>query len=377
MTKCPKCGSENPTDGIYCIVCGNSIKKVDIEFFSPKKSIICPKCGVINPEKAYYCYDCGSSISEDKLHEGIVCSICGISVDKSQLFCPNCGQSIIHDEKNEEITRKEHLSRNYSKQIPGCPACGFISTGDYCSNCGYHLITPKKQSPIDNWYCPRDSALMNEIDPNLQIPISKSNIDESIAHAMNNNLILPYDREKARYISQQLFQEVATNFIVLARVKCPVCGQQSLAPATVRPKHMVKSMPLFSLNGGAILRSGYHYIRKYPKILIIPAFAIIIDFILIFIGLNFSTLIDPTSLLSAAGLSSINLPVLLPVTSENFLPLLIIGLILTACLDTFFLCWYNTSILNIRNSNESSLNLNESIVGSFHVFPRALLAQTI
>lgn len=49
---CPKCGTKNDNNSIYCIKCRNKLKN----------DLICPKCQTENPPIAEYCYKCGTKI---------------------------------------------------------------------------------------------------------------------------------------------------------------------------------------------------------------------------------------------------------------------------------------------------------------------------
>ncbi|UCE14624.1 MAG: zinc ribbon domain-containing protein, partial [Candidatus Heimdallarchaeota archaeon] len=234
---CSKCGTANPEkDAQFCYECDNPFPKHDlIDSSRPSTSKICRECRINNPSHATFCYKCGTPLGDVQLQSDL-CPTCGITVDRSKLFCPNCGQSLIKKTTLEFKPEAKSPMEAVSPRVE-CPACGQLTTGEYCRNCGYRLTLQQKKRPIDWWYCDRDSAIMVEIDPNLQIPVSRTSIDESLAQALDNRLLPHQDRKKARQLALQLFEDGGTtNFEVLTPVKCPACGKQSLAPITQKPQ---------------------------------------------------------------------------------------------------------------------------------------------
>ena len=377
--RCHKCGVENPPRSRFCLECGATLTIPTTPTPSyPGASKSCIKCGNSNPPHAKFCFECGTLLEDDVQPQTHLCPTCGITADISRLFCPNCGQSLI--ERPLEITKPAPIPSRKA-QIE-CPACGQITTGDYCRNCGYRLSVLERKRPIDWWYCDRDSAIMAEIDPNLQIPLSRKSLDESLAQAMDDNLLPHQDREKARSLALQLFEiGGTTNFEVITRVQCPVCSQQSLAPATRRPRLDKRPgfLPQLSLNATDILRNGIYYIRTYPHLLIILLVAVIIDVILILFGLSSLSLLDPNSFLVGSmtpDYLGFNYPML---SIYDLLAFFIISTIITFILNNLIQCWYFTSLKQIRaNRHRSPLNLGESFKVSFvKFFPRAIGAQLI
>lgn len=377
--RCHKCGVENPPRSRFCLECGATLTIPAATSPSPPSaSKTCLKCGISNPTHAKFCFECGAQLEDEVQPQTHLCPTCGIAADSSRLFCPNCGQSLIG--RPLETTKPVPIPSKIAHHE--CPACGQVTKGDYCRNCGYRLTVLERKRPIDWWYCPRDSAIMAEIDSNLQIPLSRKSLDESLAQAMDENLLPHQDREKARSLAQQLFEiGGTTNFEVITQVRCPVCGQQSLAPATRRPRQELRPgyRPQLSLNAGDVLRTGMYYLRTYPRLLIILLAAVIIDVVMILFGLNSMSILDPNSFLLGSmtpNYLGFNIPML---SIFDLLTLLIISSIITFVINNLLQCWYFTSLKQIRsNKHRSPLNLAESFKVSFSkFFPRAVGAQLI
>jgi hypothetical protein len=251
----------------------------------------CPKCGRENPNQTRFCFECGTSLSVELKPKEVICTTCGINIDGSYLFCPNCGQSLVKKTQTSIITHDVLKIPKIAEDRIECPSCGQLTAGEYCNNCGYHIVTQKFKRPIDYWYCPRDSAIMNEINLQLQFPISRKTMDESLSQAMEKKLLPHHEREKVRNLAQQLMEESESNFVIISNVQCPICGQQTFAPATIRPKEELRQyLPYYTLNGGAILRSGMDYFRNHPTLLVIVVLTILFDFGSFLLGLNISSL---------------------------------------------------------------------------------------
>ncbi|MHA2225191.1 MAG: double zinc ribbon domain-containing protein [Candidatus Hodarchaeales archaeon] len=367
--KCSDCGSENPKNATYCYQCGAELSLVSKKEYShTQKTFQCPQCGVQNPDKAKYCYNCGSLQQETFKQQPTTCQTCGFEVDQSRQYCPNCSQSLI---KEQSTTKTKITPVPSIKTHIVCPACGQTTTGDYCRNCGYNLTVLEYIEPLDYWYCSRDSAVMNEIDPNLQIRVSRKNPDESLAQALSQQVLQVHNREKARGLAQQLLEESGTNFVVLTQVKCPVCGQQSIASATHRPvpSRRLRYPVQITLNASNILRNGFFYFKTYPRLLLILLSAILIDSAIIFIGLSPLSILDPTSFLLGSGLS------VFPYNSAtDLLSLLLLSSVLSVFANNFIQCWYYTSLKQIR-SGSGDFNIIESFKSNFRFFFKAIVAQ--
>jgi hypothetical protein len=263
-----------------------------------------------------------------------------------------------------------------------CPACGLMTKGDYCHNCGYHLIETQKKSSHNWWYCQRDSAIMAEVDQNQQIAISRESVDKSLAQAINNNILQPHDREKAKMLALQILDEgLVKKFTVITRVRCPVCGSYSYAPVTKRPRQVSPygSYRQLTLNAGNILRNGIFFLRTYPILFVITILAVILDAGTYFIGLNSYSLIDFNAYSVDGDIFGEQIPSIIPIASDPITLLLffITATIITLVLSSFVQCWYLTSLKGIRHNKEGTLNLFEALTSSFRYLPRAFTAQLI
>ncbi|MFW9905013.1 MAG: zinc ribbon domain-containing protein [Candidatus Thorarchaeota archaeon] len=368
--QCLNCGTTNPDSARYCFECGTALTKPLTEDHS--NFIFCSKCNASNPQKGRFCYECGNPLLDTKQPEPLLCPTCGISIDTSRLFCPNCGQSLIGKPLD---LKKEQLPVSPKESQIECPACGQLTTGDYCRSCGYNLTTRKRKRPIDWWYCDRDSALMTEINPNFQILVSRNSLNESLAQAISDNILQYQDREKARFLALQLFENNNNaKFEVLSQVRCPVCSQQSLAPTTKQPSQIgIHYTQEIALNVSSMLQSGIFYIRTYPKFLLIAFCGVIIDTVLLFLGFGALSTFSPNSLLSIFG---VPLTGILPIEGFSFsLTTFILALITSYLVNIFIQCWYYTSLKDIASN--IPFDLVNSFKKSFSYFPRAFAAQLL
>ena len=376
--QCPKCGTLNPDGAMFCFECGTAFPKLKKkEFFEPDTPKYCPKCGVSNPKDGRFCFECGTPLEDAVQPKSRQCSTCGITIDPSRLFCPNCGQSLMEEPKDARV---EPVPVPTVETRTECPACGQLTTGDFCRNCGYNLIIRQRKRPVDWWYCDRDSAIMAEIDPNAQILVSRTSLDESLAQAMDNKILQHQDREKARSLAQQLFRDGGTtNFDVLSQVRCPVCGNQSIAPTTKRPRQVSYGYPgQITLNGSSILRNGIFYFRTYPKLLLIILCAVLMDGGMILLGLGSYSILSPDSLLSGSMTTPFEGIFAVPTVFFGYSPVILgVSLVISFISGIFFQCWYYTSLKEIRYNKDVSPDIKNSLMNSFKFLPRAIAAQLI
>lgn len=371
--RCLKCGITNPDSARYCFECGTALPEPLKTYFSPADtSKYCPKCSASNPKDGRFCFECGNPLEDMRPPQPRQCPTCGISIDTFRLFCPNCGQSLIEKPLD---AKKEQISVPSIETRTECPACGQLTTGDYCRSCGYNLTTRQRKRPVDWWYCDRDSAIMAEIDPNSQIPVSRSSLDESLAQAIDNNILQHQDREKARSLALQLFENsTTTKFEVLSQVCCPVCSYQSLAPTTKRPRQVgIRYTQEITLNVSSMLHKGIFYLRTYPHLLLITFCAIVTDVGVILLGFGAISAFTTDSLFSFLGVPLTGTTIPLG-GFTNTLTTLIIGIIVSFTVNILIQCWYFTSLKEIMNNN-IPLSIGESFKKSFRYFPRALAAQ--
>jgi len=382
--QCPKCGRDNPSQAKFCFNCGDNLEQSkDFITFSPTLSKHCQQCGEDNPENALFCYSCGIELKKQikTSPKSKICPTCGITVNYSTSFCPNCNQLL----GEETVVSEPKISSIQQKagEIRECPACGLEVKGDYCHNCGYHLLETQKRSSHNWWYCQRDSAIMAEVDQNQQIPVSRESVDESLAKAIDSRILQPHDREKAKILALQILDEgIVNNFTVITKVKCPVCGSDSYAPVTKRPRKVsgYGTYKQLTLNAGNILRNGIFFLRNYPVLLVIALGAIIIDIITYMSGLGAYSLINTDALVSGS----------IPTTEESFsgfsifpsdptnaLLLFGIGMIISILITAFSQCWYLTSLQGIRRNSNNTLNLIGSLTSCFKYLPRSIIAQFI
>ncbi|UCG04282.1 MAG: zinc ribbon domain-containing protein [Candidatus Heimdallarchaeota archaeon] len=374
--RCLKCSTTNPDSAKYCLECGTVLPELVKPDFSPSDtSKSCLKCSTSNPIDGRYCLECGNPLEDISRPQPRLCPTCGISIDSSRLFCPNCSQSLIEkplDVKEDQISKIETRTE--------CPACGQLTTGDYCRSCGFNLITHQRKKLIDWWYCDNDSAIMAEIDSNSQILVSRSSLDESLIQAIDNNTLQPQDREKARSLSLQLFENgVTTKFTVITNVRCSVCGQRSLAPITKRPKEKIHVYPKrITLTIIALFRNGIFYFQTYPQLLIIVLCAIITNTILLWLGLSGNISYFPSDFIlitmSSSPFLAMGLSILSILAGETLFSIVTV-LMISLLVINFFQCWYNSSLKEIRFNKDNPPNIVESFKNSLTIFPRAVAAQ--
>ncbi|MBI3998700.1 MAG: tetratricopeptide repeat protein [Armatimonadetes bacterium] len=84
MTRCPRCGKDNPPEAQFCMACGAPL-------FQP-----CPRCGAANPLDAHFCLRCGAPLAEAAQVERRVLSV---------LFADLVGSTPLASRLDPETTR--------------------------------------------------------------------------------------------------------------------------------------------------------------------------------------------------------------------------------------------------------------------------------
>lgn len=113
---CPKCGTVNDPDAMYCESCGAQIR-LDI----------CPNCSSHIDPDADYCEVCHHYVRHD------ICSFCGAALSDIDAFCPECGSprgGIV------------------------CPNCHALNDFAFCKQCGQalteearHMVEQVRRTP--------------------------------------------------------------------------------------------------------------------------------------------------------------------------------------------------------------------------------------
>lgn len=378
--ECPKCGRENPQQAKFCFNCGNVITQPSIGIaYSPEQLKLCQRCGYNNPSDAKFCFECGLELlqSRSSTVKADICPTCGITVSSSNQFCPNCSQSLIDHSAIKKTVSSPGIKIHEGRKE--CPACGLMTKGDYCNNCGYHLMEAERRSSHNWWYCQRDSAIMAEVDPDQQIPISRDSVDESLMQAINNRLLETHDREKAKTLALQILDEGITNkFTVITKVRCPACGSYSYAPVTNRPRRVSRfgSFRHLTLNAGNILRTGIFYLRNHPILIVIILIGIFLDAMVFILGINsYSlTILDSLFFGVSTDLYPANTSALDPIM---FIILLIVSTIITLVINGVIQTWYLASLKELREKEKKNINILESLKSSLRFIPRVIAAQFI
>jgi hypothetical protein len=64
MTRCKRCGGENPADARFCIDCGAALVEATTGPTTKLAGVPCPTCGASNPENARFCVVCGRGLAQ-------------------------------------------------------------------------------------------------------------------------------------------------------------------------------------------------------------------------------------------------------------------------------------------------------------------------
>lgn len=148
---CPKCGTINDAEALYCASCGALLGKAT-----------CPNCGSEVDPEADFCESCHHYIRPD------VCSFCGAAFSEYEIYCPECGQprgGIV------------------------CPHCHTLNDFSFCKQCGQPLTAQAK-------------GIMNQM---RQMPEYKTLL--ALAHEYNElDMQLPYATEQDKKKDEALQQ---------------------------------------------------------------------------------------------------------------------------------------------------------------------------
>ena len=360
--RCNNCGADNPAEARFCYECGkDNLSKPTL---SPSKEevLYCSKCGVSNSANMNYCLECGNPLIKKQKIVSNICQTCGIPVDSSNYYCPNCGQTV--GVKPAITSKSETISSVETKKL--CPSCGQKTSSDFCPSCGFHL--KDRDSPIDWWYCARDSAIMQEINASNQFLISRENTDKAIALALEEKRFPEHSRLSIKSLTTQVFaHDSKSKFCSIAEVVCPVCGQTSYASINQKPTGLqTRGLASHYLSGSAILRNGIFYLKNHKGFFVITLVAILLDIMIALLGFGATTtLLDPiTSTIGDPGL-------LLSQTIE----LLLINLVISFFITSFIQSWYLASFRQLRRNASQSFDLVESLQEAIKKLPKVVVLQ--
>ena len=103
---CPKCGTMNDSDAVYCASCGSFLHMGT-----------CPHCGCEIEPDVDFCEACHHYIRPD------ICSFCGFSFSEVDAYCPSCGMP---------------------RGGVVCPTCHTLNDFSFCKQCGQPLTEEAK-----------------------------------------------------------------------------------------------------------------------------------------------------------------------------------------------------------------------------------------
>lgn len=118
---CPKCGTRNDSDALFCSNCGGKIREN-----------VCPYCNNPIEPGTDFCEVCHRYVCEDH------CSFCSSPLSQSDSVCPECGAPRSGIE---------------------CPVCRTISNFAFCPSCGNALTDKARQQQKESW----DVPFLNEV----------------------------------------------------------------------------------------------------------------------------------------------------------------------------------------------------------------------
>jgi len=361
--RCNNCGANNPAEARFCYKCGKTnFSKPPLSPSKDEEVLHCSKCGVSNPASMNYCLECGTALIKKQKIDSKICPTCGIPVESSNYYCPNCGQSV--GIQPAVTSRKSTITPSgKTKQI--CPSCGQKTSGDYCPSCGFHQ--GDRDSPVEWWYCARDSAIMQEINASNQFLISRENTDKAIALAFEDKHFPEHSRSSIKSLVTQVFtHDTKSKFCSITEVKCSVCGQTSFASINQKPTGLqTRGLASHYLSGSAIFRNGIYYLKNYKGFFAITLAAILLDISLELIGFGAITLLDPLN--SALGSTSF----LGNLTIEMFL----INLAMSFMITSFIQSWYLASFRQLRTNTSQSFNIIESLQEAIKKLPKVIVLQ--
>jgi Double zinc ribbon len=142
----------------------------------------CPRCGTANPDDLLFCQECNAFLLEgapepgpptfQPAAEGLVrCRACGAESALGTVFCPTCGKLLFESSAADEGASigagvdlpSRGAAAGESGEQPGepqprrCPACGgpVYPHQAQCSRCGAHataLARPEERAPVLDSY---------------------------------------------------------------------------------------------------------------------------------------------------------------------------------------------------------------------------------
>lgn len=150
--KCPKCGTVNDSDALFCASCG-----------APLGVVSCPNCGADLDPNADFCETCHHYIRTD------ICSFCGAHLSGQEAFCPECGSprgGIV------------------------CPVCHTLNDFSFCKQCGTALTEEARQLLAELQMTPeykQMQSLAKELQ-SLEMQLPYSNEKDQVKEMLNQKL---------------------------------------------------------------------------------------------------------------------------------------------------------------------------------------------